>query len=105
MIGGIEETSASFEARSAPRSYPTISNTMRSAVSAQAKCLFRLIFAEMCPCRSPNPPPLAALAGEGAEAPCHVQPRRPRCAGDGELLIASGFPPARFLNVTSAHRA
>ena len=25
MIGGIEETSASFEARSAPRSYPTIS--------------------------------------------------------------------------------
>ena len=23
MIGGIEETSASFEARSAPRSYPT----------------------------------------------------------------------------------
>src|SRR2546430_3162999 len=27
MIGGIEETSASFEARSAPRSYPTASNT------------------------------------------------------------------------------
>ena len=27
MIGGIEETSASFEARSAPRSYPTGSNT------------------------------------------------------------------------------
>src|SRR5665811_804534 len=26
MIGGIEETSASFEARSAPRSYPTISD-------------------------------------------------------------------------------
>ena len=25
MIGGIEETSASFEARSAPRSYPTAS--------------------------------------------------------------------------------
>jgi hypothetical protein len=24
MIGGIEETSASFEARSAPRSYPTV---------------------------------------------------------------------------------
>jgi hypothetical protein len=23
MIGGVEETSASFEARSAPRSYPT----------------------------------------------------------------------------------
>jgi len=29
MIGGIEETSASFEARSAPRSYPTAS-TQRS---------------------------------------------------------------------------
>jgi hypothetical protein len=29
MIGGIEETSASFEARSAPRSYPTNSD-MRS---------------------------------------------------------------------------
>ena len=27
MIGGIEETSASFEARSAPRSYPTGSST------------------------------------------------------------------------------
>jgi putative ABC transport system substrate-binding protein len=26
MLGGIEETSASFEARSAPRSYPTGSN-------------------------------------------------------------------------------
>jgi len=24
MLGGIEETSASFEARSAPRSYPTV---------------------------------------------------------------------------------
>jgi hypothetical protein len=26
LIGGIEETSASFEARSAPRSYPTVSD-------------------------------------------------------------------------------
>jgi len=29
MIGGIEETSASFEARSAPRSYPTNSDMRR----------------------------------------------------------------------------
>src|ERR1019366_4636920 len=29
MIGGIEETSASFEARSAPRSYPTKSDMRR----------------------------------------------------------------------------
>src|SRR6516162_9008930 len=29
MIGGIEETSASFEARSAPRSYPTIFRPLR----------------------------------------------------------------------------
>jgi putative tryptophan/tyrosine transport system substrate-binding protein len=29
MIGGIEETSASFEARSAPRSYPTGSNVIQ----------------------------------------------------------------------------
>ena len=29
MIGGIEETSASFEARSAPRSYPTICDMSR----------------------------------------------------------------------------
>src|ERR1700730_16906582 len=29
MIGGIEETSASFEARSAPRSYPTFSDLRR----------------------------------------------------------------------------
>jgi hypothetical protein len=28
MIGGIEETSASFEARSAPRSYPTEANNI-----------------------------------------------------------------------------
>src|SRR6267142_6990770 len=27
MIGGVEETSASFEARSAPRSYPTVLRT------------------------------------------------------------------------------
>src|SRR6267142_110856 len=31
MIGGIEETSASFEARSAPRSYPTISEVARAS--------------------------------------------------------------------------
>jgi hypothetical protein len=30
MMGRIEETSASFEARSAPRSYPTISDMRRS---------------------------------------------------------------------------
>ena len=31
MIGGIEETSASFEARSAPRSYPTPINGLVAA--------------------------------------------------------------------------
>src|SRR5712692_2873844 len=31
MIGGIEETSASFEARSAPRSYPTIPDLVGTA--------------------------------------------------------------------------
>src|SRR6516162_9051041 len=31
MIGGIEETSASFEARSAPRSYPTAGGAMKIA--------------------------------------------------------------------------
>src|ERR1700751_814162 len=31
MIGGIEETSASFEARSAPRSYPTRSQPRKEA--------------------------------------------------------------------------
>jgi hypothetical protein len=30
MIGGIEETSASFEARSAPRSYPTVADDVRT---------------------------------------------------------------------------
>src|ERR1700757_3031023 len=35
MIGGIEETSASFEARSAPRSYPTISECARKAGKEQ----------------------------------------------------------------------
>src|SRR6516165_4098896 len=34
MIGGIEETSASFEARSAPRSYPTTPQTPLTAMSA-----------------------------------------------------------------------
>jgi hypothetical protein len=31
MIGGIEETSASFEARSAPRSYPTLADSCSAA--------------------------------------------------------------------------
>ena len=35
MIGGIEETSASFEARSAPRSYPTEATNSDSGRSAQ----------------------------------------------------------------------
>src|SRR5450759_4338255 len=36
MIGGIEETSASFEARSAPRSYPTVETRhMRAVLKAQ----------------------------------------------------------------------
>src|ERR1700732_2291792 len=35
MIGGIEETSASFEARSAPRSYPTtLGQTEKNSVRA-----------------------------------------------------------------------
>src|SRR5262250_2907160 len=38
MIGGIEETSASFEARSAPRSYPTEAD-IRSSVELQASDL------------------------------------------------------------------
>src|SRR5262249_38106511 len=33
MIGGIEETSASFEARSAPRSYPTIEKNALAGVN------------------------------------------------------------------------
>src|SRR5467141_2133669 len=38
MIGGVEETSASFEARSAPRSYPTLLNLYWSfAASVNAK--------------------------------------------------------------------
>src|SRR5499427_6024437 len=38
MIGGIEETSASFEARSAPRSYPTWrSETPRPAITAPVR--------------------------------------------------------------------
>jgi hypothetical protein len=43
MIGGIEETSASFEARSAPRSYPTISEIGYTAV-AQFATLIEAIF-------------------------------------------------------------
>src|SRR5215470_12848108 len=34
MIGGIEETSASFEARSAPRSYPTVADLGRSVLES-----------------------------------------------------------------------
>jgi hypothetical protein len=43
LIGGIEETSASFEARSAPRSYPTISEIGYTAV-AQFATLIEAIF-------------------------------------------------------------
>ena len=37
MIGGIEETSASFEARSAPRSYPTAALIERASLSSCTK--------------------------------------------------------------------
>src|SRR5712671_1260577 len=36
MIGGIEETSASFEARSAPRSYPTVLPLQQGLVEDRA---------------------------------------------------------------------
>src|SRR5215470_797946 len=39
MIGGIEETSASFEARSAPRSYPTVSRRRRRPRSGHSGCV------------------------------------------------------------------
>ena len=39
MIGGIEETSASFEARSAPRSYPTVSRRQRRPRSVHSGCV------------------------------------------------------------------
>ena len=40
MIGGIEETSASFEARSAPRSYPalTVPSAVHLAASVHDRC-------------------------------------------------------------------
>jgi hypothetical protein len=40
MIGGIEETSASFEARSAPRSYPTTPILPRAELQEQKRDLF-----------------------------------------------------------------
>jgi hypothetical protein len=67
MIGGIEETSASFEARSAPRSYPTdsdIAGKARRALTGPAvsssKCYnFGL--------RKKNPAPAKALARQERE--------------------------------------
>jgi hypothetical protein len=46
MIGGIEETSASFEARSAPRSYPTAGGSTRFHVRCRrrARCQCRRIY-------------------------------------------------------------
>jgi tetratricopeptide (TPR) repeat protein len=40
MIGGIEETSASFEARSAPRSYPTVSARVQEDAAGRVDLVF-----------------------------------------------------------------
>jgi hypothetical protein len=41
MIGGIEETSASFEARYAPRSYPTVDASRKRSPDELAGCAIR----------------------------------------------------------------
>ena len=71
MIGGIEETSASFEARSAPRSYPTRQVWLREA--------------------SPNSPtnPTTGSAGCGARVVnAKRQPKSPRQAPQRTPAVA-----------------
>jgi len=46
MIGRIEETSASFEARSAPRSYPTVSEVEQR--SNAPSCASRYLGMHLC---------------------------------------------------------
>jgi hypothetical protein len=56
MIGGIEETSASFEARSAPRSYPTIprgASLERKMVDGDTEMPDGVVWLDLL---SPNPP-------------------------------------------------
>src|SRR5262249_37428702 len=77
MIGGIEETSASFEARSAPRSYPTIAahyplKTMiwpPRALQLPAKRFFRQR-RPIAPLR-PDAPTQTCCAGPAAWASAH----------------------------------
>src|SRR5215510_1614990 len=47
MIGGIEETSASFEARSAPRSYPTTFGS-KADITASLRLFITVVESRMC---------------------------------------------------------
>src|ERR1700688_1750137 len=67
MLGGIVETSASFEARSAPRSYPTIAELAVARVGGRLlgwscrHCGTRATRGNLCPdCRGGNYPRTAA---------------------------------------------
>src|ERR1700732_3191346 len=80
MIGGIEETSASFEARSAPRSYPTtLGQTEKNSVRAN---VFR-VTPESGHCS------IQSACRKRAKAQSRCAPAR--CAGArAERLVADG---------------
>jgi hypothetical protein len=57
MIGGIEETSASFEARSAPRSYPTATRSLASSIwrfSEPFRCIGPVLDSRVTRSRGPQ---------------------------------------------------
>src|SRR6266481_5137397 len=80
MIGGVEETSASFEARSAPRSYPTARR-----VNGSTRCAARMNVTMM-------KTPIANSTACRMWAPVSSRPNR----------IASAQPPANAAPNTSA---
>src|SRR6516162_277238 len=77
MIGGIEETSASFEARSAPRSYPTAGGVQQWASLPRSRVSCRLVH------RNERQPCFLALRDRaaGLSRPMGRAPRFPNLAG------------------------
>ena len=95
LIGGIEETSASFEARSAPRSYPTShSPTWRPASSCSRLTQLRPI--EASSSRRAEPALLNRRAGGrrhgGVDARHRVLPVVSSCDCTGIITCSLGLP-------------
>ncbi len=81
MIGRIEETSASFEARSAPRSHPTITSFRQRRLTHCERFIRSL--------RGPAPAPTSFVGGAGARPDHSITGSRDRLAKRAPILLPS----------------